>query len=71
MKRGVPLWKKFWLLFTVMWVTVAALHAGSILAFAEGELERAKAWYPVAFGVLVPAAAYLLLWAWAALRRKG
>jgi len=60
----VPLWKKLWLLFTVIWVVVAALNIATILAFAENELEQRKALYPLLFAVAVPAAAYLLIRAW-------
>ena len=66
----MPLWKKLWLLFSVIWVVVATLNIVTILAFAEGELEQGKALYPLLFAVLVPAAAYLLLQAWFRLRRK-
>ena len=40
---GMALWKRFWLLFSVMWVVVAALHAGTILATAD-EVEHGRAW---------------------------
>jgi hypothetical protein len=66
----MPLWKKLWLLFAVIWVVVAGLNAGTILAFAEEEGERAKALVPLAFAFAVPAAAYLLLWGWFRFRRK-
>jgi hypothetical protein len=59
----VALWKRFWLLFSVMWVVVAGLHVATILAFSD-EIEHGRAWYSAAFAVLVPAAAYALGWAW-------
>ncbi len=59
----MPVWKRFWLLFTVMWVVVAALHVGSILAFAD-EVEWGRAGWSALFGVLVPAVAYLIGLAW-------
>ena len=59
-------WKKLWLLFTVIWVVVSALNAGTILAFSSDEAE--KAWRPVLIGIAVPAALYLLGMAWARLR---
>jgi hypothetical protein len=65
--RPLPLWTKLWLLFTVIWVVVAALNAGTILAFSE---EREKAWWPIVLGVSVPALLYLVLLAWQAIRRK-
>jgi hypothetical protein len=63
----MPLWKKFWLLLTVIWVVVSALNALTILAFAE---ETEKVWRPVLLGVAVPAALYLLLWLWARWKAK-
>ena len=55
------LWQKLWLLFAVIWVVVAALQVGTILAFSG---EPDKALQPVLYGVAVPAAAYLLAWLW-------
>ena len=55
------LWQKLWLLFAVIWVAVAAIQVGTILAFA-GDPE--KALQPVLYGIAVPAVAYLLLWLW-------
>jgi hypothetical protein len=63
------LWKKMWLLFTVIWVLVAGLNAMTIIAFSEG-VERDKAVQPIAFGVLVPALVYAVLWLWARFSRK-
>jgi hypothetical protein len=60
------LWQKLWLLFAVIWVVVAALQVGSILAFAG---DPAKALQPALYGVAVPAAAYLLAWLWNRLRK--
>ena len=56
----MPLWKKFWLLFAVISVIVAGLHAATIVAFSEPE----KAILPAFLGLAVPAVIYLLLWAW-------
>lgn len=66
----MALWKKLWLLFSVIWVVVAALNAGTILLASE---EPAKAAWPVVLGVAVPAALYLVLYGWALLssRRGG
>ena len=60
-------WKKLWLLFTVIWVAVSALNAGTILAFSE---EHEKAWRPILLAIVVPAALYLIGLAWQWLRRK-
>ena len=59
----MALWKRFWVLFTVMWVVVAILHVGSILAFAD-EVEYDRAGWSALFGVLVPAVLYLAGWIW-------
>jgi hypothetical protein len=61
------LWKKLWLLFTVIWLIVSSLNAGTILAFGE---EPAKALQPILYGIAVPALLYLLLWGWVRLRRR-
>jgi hypothetical protein len=59
----MALWKRLWLLFTVIWVVVAGLNAATILLFAEG-VERGKALTPLALAVAVPALLYLLGWLW-------
>jgi hypothetical protein len=63
---SVALWQKLWLLFSVIWVVVAAIQAGTIVAFS-GEAE--KALQPVLYGFAVPAAAYCLCWVWNRLRK--
>jgi hypothetical protein len=68
-RAGMPLWKKFWLLFTVIWVAVAALNVASILAFSD-EVEQGKAAQPAFYGVAVPAALYLALWAWSRFKNR-
>jgi hypothetical protein len=55
------LWQKLWLLFAVIWVVVAAIQVGTILAFSG---EPDKALQPVLYGIAVPAVTYLLLWLW-------
>ena len=62
-----PLWRKLWLLFTVLWLVVSGLNAATILAFSE---EHDKAVKPIVVGVAVPAALYLVLWIWQRLRRR-
>ena len=64
----MPLWKKLWILFTVIWVVVAALNAGTILAFSPDEQEKAVR--PIVIGVVVPIVLYGVLWLWQRLRRK-
>ena len=60
------LWQKLWLLFAVIWVAVAAIQVGTILAFS-GEAD--KALQPVLYGIAVPAVAYFLAWLWNRLRK--
>ena len=61
------MWKKLWLLFTVIWVVVLLLQIGTILAVGEEPPEKAVR--PLILAVIVPAALYLLLWGWTRLRR--
>lgn len=60
-------WKKFWLLFTVIWVVVSGLNAVTILAFSE---EHEKAVRPIVLAVVVPIVLYALGAGWEWLRRK-
>ena len=64
----MKLWQRLWLLFTVIWVIVAAPNVASILAFGD-EVEPRKALWPAFFGLLVPAAAYGLGWVWERLKK--
>lgn len=66
----MPLWKKLWLLFTVLWVFVGLLHVATILALAD-PVERGKVWLPVAITVGGPPIAYLLAWFAVWLRERG
>ena len=61
------MWRKFWLLFTIIWMVVTALQVFTLLAFSE---EPEKVWQPLALGVAVPAVAYALGWIWERLRKK-
>jgi hypothetical protein len=65
----MALWKKLWILFTVMWVVVAGLNVMTIFAFSD-EVEHGKALIPIAFGILVPAALYAVGALCAFVRRK-
>jgi hypothetical protein len=67
-ERPILLWKKFWLLFTVIWVMVTGLQAATILAIGEEPPEKAVR--PIVLGVAVPAVLYVLLLAWQRLRKK-
>jgi membrane protein DedA with SNARE-associated domain len=64
----MPLWRRFWLLGSAIWVVVCLLSVFSILAFSEGE--EGKALQPLALAVAVPAVSYLLLWVWFRWRSK-
>ena len=65
----MPLWKRFWLVFTVIWVVVTALQAVTILAIGEEPPEKAVR--PIVLALVVPALAYLLIWGWVRLRGKS
>lgn len=64
----MALWKKLWILFTVIWVVVSALNAGTILAFSPDEQEKAVR--PIVLGIVVPVVLFGVLWVWQRLRRK-
>ena len=65
----MPLWKKLWLLFAVIWVVVAGLNVLTILAFSD-EAEHGKALLPAIYGVAVPAVLYFVLWMWRLFKDK-
>jgi hypothetical protein len=64
----LKVWQKLWLLFSMIWVIVAALNIGTILAFGD-EVDPRKALWPAFFAFAVPAAAYGVGWAWERLTR--
>lgn len=64
----MPLWRRFWLLGSGIWVVVCLLNAFTIVAFSEGE--EAKALQPAILAVAVPAIAYAALWLYFRLRSK-
>lgn len=61
-------WRKWWLLFAVIWFVIAALQVFTILAFSVDE--RDKALQPALYGVGVPAVAYLIGWLWEFISRR-
>jgi hypothetical protein len=61
------MWRKWWLLFTVIWLVVALIQVATILAFSE---EPAKALQPLLLGVAIPAALYALGWLWERFTQK-
>ena len=66
----MPLWKKLWLLFTVLWVLVGLLHVATILAL-EDPVASGGLWLPVAITLVGPPIAYLLAWLAVWLRARG
>ena len=56
----MALWRRFWLLGSVIWVVVCLLSVFSILAFSEGE--EGKALQPLLLAVGVPAVVYAVPW---------
>ena len=60
-------WRKWWLLFAVIWGVVAALQVGVILATSE---EPEKAVQPLLLGIAVPAILYAVGWVVERLKRK-
>ena len=65
----MPLWKKLWLLFALIWVVVAGLNVLTILAFSD-EAEHGKALLPAIYAIAVPAALYFVLWFWSFLKSR-
>jgi hypothetical protein len=61
------MWRKWWLLFSVIWIVVAAIQVAVILGTSE---ETDKALQPFLLGIAVPAALYALGWVVERLRRK-
>jgi hypothetical protein len=64
----MALWQRFWLLLSGIWALVCLLNAFSIVAFSEGEAQ--KAWQPLLLSVAVPALGYALAWGYLRLRRR-
>ena len=60
-------WRKWWLLFAVIWGVVAALQVAVILATSE---EPQKALQPFLLGIAIPAALYAIGWVVERLKRK-
>jgi hypothetical protein len=64
----MPMWKRFWILFTAIWVFVALLNALTTLAFAE-EIPPDRLPTLLGVAIVVPAALYALGRLWDRLRR--
>jgi len=63
-KAAAPmaLWKRLWILFTVIWVVVGLLNAATLIALAD-KLQYEKLPPMLAFTFGVPAVVYLAGWA--------
>ena len=61
------MWRRWWLLFAVIWVVVAAIQVAVILATSE---EQEKAVQPLVLGIAVPAILYILGWVVERVKRK-
>ena len=61
------MWRKWWLLFSVIWIVVAGIQVAVSLGTSE---ETDKALQPFLLGIGVPAALYALGWVVQKLRRK-
>lgn len=66
----MPLWRRFWLLFTAIWVVVSLLHVLT-LAMADGEPQQERLTTLVLLTVLAPAALYGIGRLWESLTRRG
>lgn len=68
----VPLWKRFWLLFTAIWVAVSLLHALTLATLSDEVPGDRLATLLLAM-VLVPAALYGFgrAWEWVDGKRRG
>lgn len=62
------LWKRFWLVFAVMWVVVSLLHAATLFAI-EDDLPKDKLETLLLAAVLVPAVLYGIGWLWGRLNQ--
>jgi uncharacterized membrane protein len=67
-RAPMPLWKRFWILFAVIWVFVALLNVLTTLAFAE-EILPDRLLTLLCMAVAVPAALYTAGWLRERLRR--
>ena len=65
----MALWKKIWLLFTVLWLVVAGLNIMTILVFSD-ESQHGKALYPATLAIGVPLVLYGVGWLWERIHKK-
>lgn len=67
---GMPMWKKFWLLFSAIWVFVCVLSVVTILAVGDAT-EHPNAITPGLMAVFGPMFAYGVAWSVAWWRRRA
>lgn len=65
----MPLWKRFWLLFSAIWVVVSLLHALTLVTLGE-DVPHDRLGALLLATVLVPAVFYGLGRLWEILRRN-
>jgi len=65
----MPLWKRFWILFTVIWVLVALLNAITLIVFEE-EVPQGRLEMLLLAAILVPAVLYAAGWLRDRIRRE-
>jgi hypothetical protein len=65
---AAALWKKFWLLFTAIWVAVSLLHVLTLVMLGD-EVPRERLEMLLLATILVPAVLYSAGWLWERLRR--
>ncbi|MGQ0509993.1 MAG: hypothetical protein ACT4P9_05205 [Betaproteobacteria bacterium] len=63
----LALWKRFWLLFTAIWVAVSLLHALTLVTLAD-EVPGDRLAILLLATVLVPGALYGIGWIWERIR---
>ncbi len=56
-EAGMPIWKRFWILFTAIWLLIALMNMATVFVFAE-KVDAARLLQQVIVVVLVPAALY-------------
>jgi len=69
-RAPLPLWKKFWILFSAIWILVAALNLATLVAF-EDEVPQERLLTLLVLTFAVPAALYAAGWLREFLRRDS
>ena len=54
---GMPVWKRFWILFTAIWLLIAFMNIATVFAFGE-KFDAARLLQQLAVVVFVPAVLY-------------